>query len=329
MIGVGVVTKTRLLGYRTPNFRLFLFLFSIVSYALLSSLFLKHEFYDRNVYVEAISNPIFILNGLAGEGGISFLLREPIWNFGILYLHHGAGLSIDLIFHCISMICIYSYARIIIRRVNIGSVLLLFVPIFIDLIFSQLRMALAVSFFFLFLDRSNRWLLIGFLIASLIHTVVAIVFFSIIITRIGKTYVESGQLNNRRFELICIAAGMIFSLMLGPLRYWLLSGIGDRRYEYDLSASGIMYASFWIQLLLFIFFIKKNNNKNIESCGLSLFYLTLYVALTFWGVFGARFLVIGLPFFIVTIMNFERPVRTIICCLYIIYMTLLWFMWWS
>jgi hypothetical protein len=202
------------------------------------------------------------------------------------------------------------------------------VPIFIDLFFSQLRMALAVSIFFLFLDRSNKWLLIGFLITSLIHTVVVIVFISIIVTRVGMTYVELGRLSKRRFELICIASGMILSLMLGPLRYWLLSNLGDRRYEYDLSASGIMYASFWIQLLLFILFMKKNS-KNIEYCGLSLFYLTLYVALSFWGVFGARFLVIGLPFFIVVIMNFERSVRIIICCSYAIYMTLLWSMWWG
>lgn len=326
MMGLGAATQSRPPGHRTASSTLILLLFSIGSYALLSSLFLGHEFYDRNVYLESISNPIFVLNGLAGEGGVAFLLREPIWNFGVLYLHHVAGVPVELIFSCISIISIYSYSRIVAQRVSTASVLLLFTPIFIDLIFSQLRMALAVSIFFLFVDRSDKLLLLGFLIASLIHTVVVILFISIIIIRIGKIYIDSGRLGRRRFEYICIAAGIVCSLMLGPLRYWLLSSIGDRRYEYDLSASGVMYASFWIQLLLFILFVKKNN-KNIESLGLSLFYLTLYVALTFWGVFGARFLVIGLPFFIVTIMNFEQSVKYITCCSYAIYMILLWSMW--
>lgn len=286
-----------------------------------------YPFSDRTNYTNHVLNQRNMLEGKVFDSLQSYITEEFLWHFSIGGLINNIGIPIDLCFGIISFATIYVFSRIIALHVGILGLILLVNPLVIDLAFSQLRMALAAATLgFAYLVRENRSTLSIFLaiLTPFIHTA------SVIFLAIYAAVLSTRWIFNRKwqyFEIVALfTVGATVSLLIGPLREFVLSYIGDRRAVYPDVSSTFAYSLFWISLIVPLSLSCPRILK-YDYVRCTFVVLALVVVNLTHGGYTTRFLAVFFPFIVASIFKIQASIALPVILAFVYYTVLQWFYW--
>ncbi len=215
----------------------------------------------------------------------------------------------------------------LVRRHNMLAILLLISPLTIDLAFSQLRLAAAISMVLLVRRLDLRPLTLIAIIASFfIHSAMVLFAFMLLVSNaVGKSGHYLRNVASVRL-FILITAGLVVSLLVSPLRYEILTILGDRRAIYENTSSTLAYSAFWIGLL-FLFSREQPSWFDDSSNCFAYIVLALVGFNLILDGHTLRFLAASLPAILSGALSTTGTRRKVIFSLYPIYLALQWFYW--
>jgi len=260
--------------------------------------------------------------------GISILSSEILWKKILIFITTKMNDIVtyreSLLF--ISFISLFIYASFLFKRVNIFIAgVLLFNPMFMQLIIEQVRMALAFALLVLAYEKKftkTSIILVG--VAVLIHTA-TLLMFAIYMSILVATKIYKG----RKLYFYSVLFALVLALFLKYGVDIVLAFMGDRRvgYSEDVGSSGIKFSIFWFILSL-IFLIKckvLDDSKEIVSFSIIMMNLLFFSALT--GNYGHRYVAVSIPLIIYSINTIQAKFRLAVFFLLFIYTIVLWFYW--
>ena len=289
-------------NYYVKKSILYAFLFAIfVSFFPWEALLPKVYFADRYTYKIMVESHF---NKLLYDGYydtfLSYFSNEWGWDFLLYLLYEKFKLSFDVIFLCFTFINTYMASIIITKYSKANYLPFLLNPWFFDFIYSQTRLALTISLFYLsfFLIkrgiRSISLLVLSY--AILIHTS-AILFLTIFIA----TYlIYQSKLNQFNKYVICLLLALVLSFILGPSLLTLLGALGDRRAsEYgdvDFGISAVQLLP-WYLIYFYIsyrFLFRTCLKEYYLYYSILMLSLVLFSSTLFVG-YAGRYLVVAYP----------------------------------
>lgn len=269
-----------------------------------------------------------------------YLTGEYLWHYTIGYLISDLGYSTDEIFGLISFLFLIGIALYVVRYIGLVALVFIFSPIVVDLAFSQLRLAAALSIVILASLTKNRILLIfAYGVSLFIHTSMVLFGLSFFVAyfvsknfeiNYKKKYFNFDSfflfINNKYSKIIILAIlGFLISLTISPLRAELLSVVGDRRVDYHDMSSSFGYSIFWI-CLLFVFLIQPLSWYSRWSNNYSIIILFVVFFNLFFSGYSLRFIAASLPIFVQSIFSIERY-KFVLASFYFVYLSLQWLYW--
>jgi hypothetical protein len=286
-------------------------------------------FIDREIYISKILGNDHWITYYELDGPLSFFTNEYIWEISQWSLSEGLlPIDYETFFQIVSTLVITSMAMVIARTRSNASILFLANPLVIDLAYSQLRSALAISILYLLyaFNRKFNWLsaiLIG--ISFAIHTSMVIFISAFILCRIltEENYISRRMSDGVRTAIVC-GAGVAFGLAIGPLRGIVLAAVGDRRAEYIDISSSFLYLSFWIGLFAFMVMNYRKTIQNVEGA-FTLFILSILLVNVFSAAYSLRFLALAFPLIVVAIYKLNPERRYFIISIFSIYVFAQWY----
>jgi hypothetical protein len=290
------------------------------------------EYTDRAVYIHHFLFEESIQDYKEFNGILDYILNETLWDSLVSTLVHNVGIPIDDVFQGIAILSLATASFFLIRYHNPLSLLLLINPLLVDLVFSQMRIALACSLLGIGVLIRNPVLFVILLsTAMFIHTATIIFIVVTIVALLAKRYMKNGISEKSVFIMLCIV-GVIISLAISPaLIVVILTAVGDRRAEYEDQASSILYSLFWLGLLILCGLKKKkilaNILENEEAC-YSIIILSLVSFNILFGGYSTRFIAVSLPIIMCTMLNLSAAMeRFLIIFIYAIYVSFQWIYW--
>lgn len=285
------------------------------------------EFVDRVRYINYFLYKVNILEYSEFNNIIDYIKHEALWHFMVSTLVHKFGISIETVFILISAFCLTTTSFFLVRRSGCFSVALLFSPLLVTLAFSQLRMALAYSMLLLaYMLRKPLIAVVLILPALFIHTSM-LLFIGIFLALKAFEY-----LNNKKgfsgftVYLGCVLVGVAISIAIGPLRDVILGSVGDRRAAHDYITSSVLYMLYWVGLFgLTVLQRKSFYLKEVNQ--FSIIILSVVTANLFTGGYSLRFLSIGLPILMVTMLDMDKDKKKIALIFYTVYLLFQWVYW--
>jgi len=290
----------------------------------------NEEFIDLFNYTDRI---IYLSNGGREREffGISFLFSEVIWKYILIYM---TMLIKDpwIIVSVISFISLFIYTYIVLKKTNNYFLLiLLFNPMFIELIMGQIRIAFAFALFLIAYELliSNRLKILSYsliIIIPLIHTAMLI-----IIAVFSYIYFFNSYFKNIKYYYIwAIISALLLSLLLKYGADILLLNVGDKRANYSqiIEASSIKYSFFWFILSILVFMfsttIRKEENNIIIF---SLIMMSIFFFSSLIGAYGQRYVAIAIPLILICISFFKQKYQVYLYSLIFIYLLLQHYYW--
>ncbi len=285
------------------------------------------EFVDLERYTNYFLSGTSVLEYRSFETIADMFLGEILWHSVIPYLNNVVGINLEYIFTGISFICGVSFSAFLYKRVGVWALLFLINPLFISLAFSQLRMALAFSLLIIAYEYRKYFLHFVLALASIfIHTSMLLFISLFLFVRIVVYLGHRNLIDTLINKIVLLFVGVIFALLLGPLRDVLLGFFGDRRIGYGDISSSLLYTSIWIGLLL-ISLIQSKKFYEDEVNSYAVIMLTIASLSSVVGGYTTRLLAVSLPFILVAIFNFAKKSRTITIFVLVIYMVFQWVYW--
>jgi len=255
----------------------------------------KHKFmFETSVLVEKNVTTVW-----------GFFINEGLWDVLIRYLSADLGIPLDSIFSFIALFTIFSFCKYIAVRHGILAMIFVVNPLVVDFAFSQMRMALAISVFIVAIDLNKVWIkYFLFIVASFFHT--ALVLF------VGVYFLSISYLKCKKSRVAFFNSPMVFVLfvafsvffVIGPLRFLILSYLGDRRVHYPAGGSTLLYASFWFFYAFVILLASRNRRFVNVAAMMSLVWVLVFLFATMFGMYGARFLSAAYPFIVSSMLVF-------------------------
>ena len=284
-------------------------------------------FVDREVYFSIFRAAPDISISFELVSLLAYVLNEQFWSQSIRWCHSALGMSLPEIFAVITFASTFSYAFFISSRVGPLAIILLVNPLLVDLVYSQLRMSLAMVF--LLAAYSCRQLVLVILFASIacfLHTASFLFIFMTLSIVFSVRLAERYDLSRISSYVLIVWTGLLIALIVGPLRGIILENLGDRRAVYDAPATTWSYASIWVFILMAAciqtkLFFREHTNA------IALTFLSVYTFCTLFSVYGLRFLSAALPFFIVALCRFGTIERSLVILLFAAYSVLQWLYW--
>ncbi|MCT6700614.1 hypothetical protein [Rheinheimera sp. 4Y26] len=285
------------------------------------------DFEDRQVFFYIFLGKTDYDIPLSFETFFFYLFNEQLWDKGVRYLNVEVGLTVQEIFHVVSFFTVFSYAYFIAIRVGLFGVLFLINPLVVDLAYSQLRLAAAMSFILAAYNIRNTLVRV-FLLSSAFFIHTATFLFVFIALACAHLLKKSYKDNYSRYLTLFLLTLVGFSVatVVGPLRAVILEFIGDRRVDYDIAASTMLYASMWILLLCISIFQNKEFINNLTNA-IAIVFLSVFVFCTVFSVYGVRFLAAGFPFIIVMLLRLSPVERPFVIMMFSGYAMVQWFLW--
>ncbi|QWT20730.1 hypothetical protein KPL74_01680 [Bacillus sp. NP157] len=280
----------------------------------------------QNYYAHAEAAKSY-LDGKDLDTATSFVTNEVIWHLLTESWIQYYGIQPEYAFLAISALTLVCFFVFTASRLGIRWSVLLINPLVIDLAFSQLRMALAISLLFIAYSVRKRVTkaAVGIL-TPLIHTAsLLFVMFGVGAALISR-WLERGRISRRKAFLLPASLGVATALVLGPLRTILLTLVHDRRAEYADMGSSVLYSSYWAVLLIALYFQPARYFKSAENC-FAIIILALVSANMVVGGYSTRFLAASFPLLLVSMANMRGPVRYIMLFAFIVYATVQWIVW--
>lgn len=284
-------------------------------------------FVDREVYISMFSAAPDVQISFELVSLLAYVVNEQLWSQSIRWLNSSLGMSLPEIFAVITFFATFSYAFFVSTRVNPLAILLLVNPLLIDLVYSQLRMSLAMVFLLAAYSCRGR-LMIGVCaaVACMLHTAsflfIFMIFSIIFSVRLSIRY----DLSRFTSYAFVVWTGLLMALFVGPFRVIILEWLGDRRAVYDAPATTWSYASIWI-FILGAASIQSKVFFRDHTNAIALNFLAVYAFCTAFSIYGLRFLSAALPFFIVALCRFGAIERSLVILLFAAYSVLQWVYW--
>ncbi|USX45200.1 hypothetical protein [Dietzia kunjamensis] len=285
---------------------------------------------DRRVYESQIIYGHLGFDVRTFDDVFSYVSGEYLWGWILNLLVRTNGLSIDLAFGLISAFVTFTACLVITRHAPPMYTLLLFNPSFIDLAFSQLRIATALSMLCTaYLIRGPRTLVLPVRIALLaaacfVHTSMGI-FITLFLIAIFVVRRPRIRQSRGRYTLL-VGGGFAAALLLGPLRDGILAGLGDRRLGIDYHSYGLRFYFFWICMAIVMTVLWKRINLSVASAYALAALSTILFGLAL-GVYVNRVIAISLPFLVAAVHAVPKPSRNLLVVAYVGYVGLYWLFW--
>lgn len=288
------------------------------------------QYIDRAVYQNQIDYVPNRLTWFDFDSYLSYVTNEWLWHKIIEISTDFFMLSSAQIFFFISFFTLLFASLIILKSTNYKYIGILFLlnPIFVDFVFSQLRLSLAITFLyisFLLYQRNSKLFLLILLPTPFIHTS-TVLFIGMLASAI---MLERSAFINRYFKIIfSILVGFAVALVTGPLMSSILASIEDRRSEYNDMSSPFLYMIFWVAL--FIYFVFKGLSEGVKRdfyYYASLMVLSIVFFNLFFSGYSSRFLAAFFPIVIIAMLTTKGVERPFISLMYIFFTVFLWFFW--
>lgn len=286
------------------------------------------EYYDRENYINTIDNSLNKIYWFNYDTILSKLSNEWLWHkfldFSVDTLHLT---SAEILFF-ISVFLIFTSSLFLARRYGYLSVIFLLNPLFINFMYSQLRLAFVMAILFVsyYLYKKNNKLYLPLVLTTpFIHTS-AITF--VVMFAAALMFEKTVKIKPIFKTTLSILIGLGIGVATGPLMSTILTAIDDRRSEYLDMSSSIVYMSFW--LILFAYFSLKGlfeSKHRTFSFYISLMVLTLVTVQTVLGGYASRFLVALFPFVVAAMLENQAKEKYIVLLSYCAYTFMLWFYW--
>lgn len=284
---------------------------------------------DREVYREYFLYQTNVLDYLSLESAISYISAEFLWHLSIGKLIDGAGVPVEIVFISISFLTIFTFSRIIYKHAGAYALPLIVNPLVVDLAFSQLRLALAVSILGICHLVRGKYRSLAFALAFItpfIHTA-SLIFLAIYAAVICMRLITEKYKKNQKFELLgLIGLGAFISILIGPLREIILSSIGDRRADYHDMSSSTFYSLFWMLILVPIC-INYRNLLKYDFSRYTIVILSIVSVNVIHGGYSTRFLAAALPFIIATLINIRGNTSISVFLAFVTYSSIQWLYW--
>lgn len=285
------------------------------------------EFEDKLVYFNNFFYSKPITEDKELQGLRDFFFNEVLWDVLVRYAKDVLGIPLEMIFGAISFTCLFCFARFVATRHGVLSIVLLINPLVVDFAFSQLRMAFAVSLIMLGIAMRKRpALYLMLVLGCFIHTAMVLFIVMYLVAVKISLWFRKHDFPISMLAFIAMGGGLVIALLIGPLRGALLSSIGDRRVEYELTAATLTYASFWIVFLGVIPMQKEKFYADRFNL-LSVACLATFTFATFMDVFAVRFISATIPMLISAMLSLGRPVKEGVVLMYLVYLALQWHYW--
>ena len=285
---------------------------------------------DRRVYAMQVASGYLSFDVATYESPIAYITGEYLWGWVLNLLVRTIGLSADASFAVISWFVVFTAARVILRHAPPIYLLMLWNPIFIDLAFSQMRIALAIavaSWAYLIRRRSgiaHTLRAIVLVAASAMHTS-AFVFIWLFIV----CWHIATRLMVRRPGLgyaALVLSGTLAAMALGPWRNAILLLIGDRRVSVEYDSSSIKFYLVWAIVLVILTIDWREHALNALSA-YSLAVLVSALMGVAVGSYSNRVIAVSLPAIIVAISSISARWRSFAVLAYVGYVVIYWFYW--
>ena len=311
-------------------------LFSIIISSILSlvlaaipwELWRGSEYYDRENYTNTIDDSLNKIYWFDYDTFLSKLSNEWLWHkfldFSVDTLH----LNSAEILYFISVFLVFTSSLFLARRYGYLSVIFLLNPLFINFMYSQLRLAFVMALLFVsyyLYKKNNKLYLLLVLITPFIHTS-AVTFVAMFAAAL--MFEKTVKIKPIFKTTLSILIGLGIGIATGPLMSTILTAIDDRRSEYTDMSSSIVYMSFW--LILFAYFSLKGlfeSKHRTFSFYISLMVLALVAVQAVMGGYASRFLVALFPFVIAAMLETKAKEQPIVIISYWAYSFMLWFYW--
>lgn len=311
-------------------------LFSIIISSILSlvlaaipwELWRGSEYYDRENYTNTIDDSLNKIYWFDYDTFLSKLSNEWLWHkfldFSVDTLH----LNSAEILYFISVFLVFTSSLFLARRYGYLSVIFLLNPLFINFMYSQLRLAFVMALLFVsyyLYKKNNKLYLLLVLITPFIHTS-AVTFVAMFAAAL--MFEKTVKIKPIFKTTLSILIGLGIGIATGPLMSTILTAIDDRRSEYTDMSSSIVYMSFW--LILFAYFSLKGlfeSKHRTFSFYISLMVLALVAVQAVMGGYASRFLVALFPFVIAAMLETKAKEQPIVIISYLAYSFMLWFYW--
>lgn len=286
-------------------------------------------FIDRENYLFSYEYRRFRLVNFSADYFYDYVTNEWLWRYFNVYARNVLNLSPHIFFGIITFYAFFTYSLFILSKTKkVYALLYLFNPIFISFIYSQLRLALAMAVFItaIYLYRSKFYILAIplFICCFLIHT--SMLLFMLIL--IMATVIARFKFN-KIFKLIFIVLlGFLLNLLIGPLRYTILSSIGDRRAEYsDISSPAIFFIIYAIYFLVVVFTIFKFKFKFLNNYAYNYAFIifSFIIFSMFLGGYTSRFVAATQCFIIASLFLLKGVPNLLFHLGYIFYLLFLWY----
>jgi hypothetical protein len=288
-----------------------------------------YDFVDRLIYQDYFLFQQSVLEYRSFDSYLSYVSNEFFWHYLIGWIVHNVNIPIEYIFGAISFLTFFVFGRIVLIHAGPKAILLLVNPLVVDLAFSQLRLALAVSFLgiaYLLKDRKHGILIFFVAVAPFVHAASVILIAIYVVPLFVRLVVEKygrGQL----FEFfLLVLLGAFTSVLLGPLREVVLSYIGDRRAVYVDVSSSIMYLLFWVSLLIPLGFCYRQILQ-YSYVRYTVVILSIIIVNLWLGGYSTRFLATAFPFIVSSIFLLSKQVRTSVLFAFVGYAMFQWLYW--
>jgi len=283
--------------------------------------------WDRSVYISKIVSGNTLLSYFHYDNIISFFTFEFLWAWLMDVTSRSPYLNYEVVFQIISSLTLSGFAAALARRKNLIYIIFLINPLVIDLVYSQLRLSLALSILaWLVILRVRAWYI--FLpmaaIATMIHTA-AIIFIAahILASWTGPDGRKKSWSANKTMSIL-VLFGFSVGVLVGPLREQILSAVGDRRVEYQDASSSILYLSYWIVLFISLVADHRRTLKHYES-RYAVAILGIVFINVFTGFYSLRFLAAIFPFLIFSSFTVFGKYNFLISIPFVYYVAFQWY----
>lgn len=278
------------------------------------------EFWDRAVYFEMFTTGNVVTEYESFDSALKFFVHEWLWNYSLLWWVEIGG-DLNFAFFVIGLFFVFLCSCFLTVRCGFLYVVFLLNPLFVDLVFSQVRTAAAFSLLIVaYFCRQNLIALVLLCVAAaMVHTA-AFVFLSFyVFVSLGRGGRPLGRLGLLFFALCC-------AFVLGPGREYFLSLIQDRRAVYEDMSSGLLFMLFWWFLLFcFTVYYKNISGEVLSRYGYFLMAVSCFNSL--FLTYSTRFLAVAIPFLAYAISRLPVDMRLFLLFLGIFYSVFQWVYW--
>lgn len=252
-----------------------------------------YTFPDLRNYREGFESGWY-LSSVMNLGWVRFILSEGLWVYGFDALWRWTG-NVDHSFFIVTALATFLIVYYVFYKTqSLFAALFICNPAYVNLVVEQLRSGLATGLFLIATLIKNPLIQAPLFVCAIsIHTsftlFVLFYYMYVAVSRFGIR-----KLLDDRLWLGFVAL-LLLAFLIAYLRDFALSAFGDSRaFIQDDQTSGILLGVAWALFLASFYVFRKH-----EEYGFDLYFFMLnvfmFLSSTYMGVYGARFVAIGIP----------------------------------